>query len=77
MQPDEESSPPTARRVDLVSRHDARRHMTDSLKGGDPAAGSPTATLLRLSPNHGGHLRRLPLREKLARRLRVPPAFVA
>ena len=31
-----------------------------SLKGGDPAAGSPTATLLRLSPNHGVHLRRLP-----------------
>jgi len=29
-------------------------------KGGDPAAGSPTATLLRLSPNRGVHLRRLP-----------------
>src|SRR6201992_1805193 len=28
-------------------------------KGGDPAAGSPTATLLRLSPNHGVYLRRL------------------
>ena len=28
--------------------------------GGDPAAGSPTATLLRLSPNHESHLRRLP-----------------
>jgi hypothetical protein len=32
----------------------------DSLKGGDPAAGSPTATLLRLSPNHRARLRRRP-----------------
>ena len=30
------------------------------LKGGDPAAGSPTATLLRLHPSHRPHLRRLP-----------------
>ncbi len=30
------------------------------LKGGDPAAGSPTATLLRLHPNHGSYLGRLP-----------------
>ena len=29
------------------------------LKGGDPAAGSPTATLLRLHPSHRPHLRRL------------------
>ena len=29
-------------------------------KGGDPAAGSPTATLLRLHPNHGSYLKRLP-----------------
>src|SRR5206468_9972978 len=29
-------------------------------KGGDPAAPSGTATLLRLSPNHRSHLRRLP-----------------
>src|SRR5207244_11357386 len=28
-------------------------------KGGDPAAGSPTATLLRLRPSHRVHLRRL------------------
>src|SRR3989337_3672472 len=28
-------------------------------KGGDPAAGSPTATLLRLHPNHRPYLRRL------------------
>src|SRR6059058_4599738 len=34
----------------------------DLLKGGDPTAGSPTVTLLRLSPHHGFHLRRLPLR---------------
>ena len=26
-------------------------------KGGDPAAGSPTATLLRLSPSHRAHRR--------------------
>ena len=32
-------------------------------KGGDPAAGSPTATLLRLRPSHSARLRRLaPLR---------------
>ena len=31
-----------------------------SLKGGDPAEGSPTATLLRLSPNHRAFRRRLP-----------------
>ena len=30
-------------------------------KGGDPAAGSPTATLLRLHPSHRSLLRRLPL----------------
>src|ERR1700731_1428197 len=38
--------------------------MTFSLKkGGDPAAGSPTATLLRLHPNHEPYLGRLlPLR---------------
>src|SRR6266545_4676676 len=29
-------------------------------KGGDPAAASATATLLRLHPNHESHLRRLP-----------------
>jgi len=29
-------------------------------KGGDPAAGSPTATLLRLRPSHRLDLRRLP-----------------
>ena len=26
-----------------------------TLKGGDPAAGSPTATLLRLHPSHESH----------------------
>ena len=30
------------------------------IKGGDPAAGSPTATLLRLHPSHRPYLRRLP-----------------
>ena len=29
------------------------------LKGGDPATGSPTATLLRLHPNHQADRRRL------------------
>ena len=29
-------------------------------KGGDPAAGSPTATLLRLHPNHSPYLSRPP-----------------
>jgi hypothetical protein len=32
----------------------------DSLKGGDPATASATATLLRLHPNHQSHLRHLP-----------------
>ena len=32
------------------------------LKGGDPAARSRTATLLRLHPNHRPHLRHLPPR---------------
>ena len=31
-----------------------------SLKGGDPAAPSDTATLLRLHPSHRSYLRRLP-----------------
>ena len=34
--------------------------LTSSLKGGDPAAPSWPATLLRLHPNHEPHLRRLP-----------------
>jgi len=29
----------------------AQSHQDNSLKGGDPAAGSPTATLLRLHPS--------------------------
>ena len=45
-------------------RTDTRRPFYSSLrKGGDPAAGSPTATLLRLRPSHCARLRRLgPLR---------------
>jgi hypothetical protein len=46
-----------------------------SEKGGDPAAGSPTATLLRLSPDHRARRGRLP--SMLDRRLRALPAFVA
>ena len=34
--------------------------INSSLKGGDPAAGSPTATLLRLHPSHRPFLRTLP-----------------
>ena len=30
----------------------SRRELDALLKGGDPAAGSPTATLLRLHPSH-------------------------
>ena len=33
---------------------------SNSIKGGDPAAGSPTATLLRLHPSHQPYLRPLP-----------------
>ena len=44
-------------------------------KGGDPAAGSPTATLLRLHPNHRPDRWRLPPKG-LGERLRVRPTFV-
>src|SRR6185437_4003281 len=44
-------------------------------KGGDPAAPSGTATLLRLRPNRQSHLRRLPP-QGLGHRLRVLPTFV-
>lgn len=46
-------------------------------KGGDPAAPSDTATLLRLYPNHWFYLRQLPPLAWLARRLRVPPTLMA
>ena len=42
------------------------------LKGGDPAARSRTATLLRLHPSHEPHLRRLP-----PLRVRPPASGVA
>ena len=35
------------------------------LKGGDPAAGSPTATLLRLHPSHQPHRGERPLKVRL------------
>ena len=41
--------------VDTVSQQ-----YHDSLKGGDPAAASATATLLRLRPSYRPRLRRLP-----------------
>ncbi len=48
-------------------------------KGGDPAAASATATLLRLHPNYQPYLRSLPplrLAQGLAQPLRVEPTFV-
>ena len=44
-----------------------RNTCVDCDKGGDPATGSPTATLLRLHPNHKSYRGNLPL-------LRVGPA---
>src|SRR5882757_443726 len=50
-------------RDDLVRK--SRKCRID--KGGDPATGSPTATLLRLHPNHKSYRRRLsPLRVDVA-----------
>src|SRR4051794_29123019 len=46
-------------------------------KGGDPAAGSPTATLLRLRPSHRARLRRLPPFAGLGHRLRALPTPMA
>ncbi len=43
----------------LASAFLPRRTYSASLKGGDPAAGSPTATLLRLRPSHRARLRPL------------------
>ena len=48
-----------------LERFRLRRAYSRLQKGGDPAAGSPTATLLRLRPSHPARLRRLGL-------LRVP-----
>src|SRR5690606_11187723 len=45
-------------------------------KGGDPAAGSPTATLLRLRPSHRARLRPLPP-QGLGDGLRARPAPMA
>ena len=71
-----------------VGRQEARRkdehgRATDKVtgkaslqKGGVPAAPSGTATLLRLSPNHESHLRRLPPANWLGHRLRVLPTFM-
>jgi hypothetical protein len=41
-------------------------------KGGGPAAGSPTATLLRLSPDHEVRPRHLPLRRVSTATLGAP-----
>ena len=48
-----------------------------SLKGGDPAAPSDTATLLWLHPSRWFYLRQLPPFAGLAHRLRVPPTPMA
>ena len=50
--------------IDRISRS---RSFQDLQKGGDPTAGSPTVTLLRLHPSHQSLFRRLPPR--LAHRL--------
>src|SRR5690606_13467599 len=48
-------------RVDLREPFRSSKDLTRHLqKGGDPAAGSPTATLLRLRPSHRSCLRPLP-----------------
>jgi hypothetical protein len=44
-----------------------------SLKGGDPAAGSPTATLLRLHPSHRPHCGERPRLSTLAYPLKAEP----
>src|SRR5215213_9090361 len=46
--------------VELGFRPSRRTAYSRLQKGGDPAAGSPTATLLRLRPSHRARLRRLP-----------------
>ena len=46
---------PSVRQFDAGARAGAA---PAGVKGGDPAAGSPTATLLRLHPSHQPHLRR-------------------
>ena len=52
-----------ARRATSVVNFQHRSAYSLLRKGGDPAAGSPTATLLRLRPSHYARLRRLgPLR---------------
>ena len=59
------------RRVNLISS------TVFSLKGGDPAAPSDTATLLWLHPSQWFYLRRLPPLARLAHRLWVPPSPMA
>ena len=46
--------------IDRVSRMVRNGHREELQKGGDPAAGSPTATLLRLHPSYRTLLRDLP-----------------
>ena len=63
----------------LLSLHHAKiqvnKKMLLPLKGGDPAPGSPRATLLRLHPSYQSYLGSLPL-EKLAQLLLVQPTPV-
>ena len=53
------------------------RKLTRCSKGGDPAAGSPTATLLRLRPSHLARLRPLGPREGFRHGLRALQASMA
>ena len=60
------NDPELVREGSLTSEHKKKRSdqdvslFCDPLKGGDPAARSRTATLLRLHPNHRPYLRHLP-----------------
>ena len=48
-------------RMEVVTDRQKRsHHLVFLLKGGDPATGSPAATLLRLHPSHEPHRRTLP-----------------
>jgi hypothetical protein len=79
--PVRECCPKNARPVSLFplrrSRSPYPRLLEMLQKGGDPAAGSPTATLLRLRPSHRARLRPLPPLAGLAHGLRALPTPMA
>ncbi len=69
--------PPPGKRAVGFESFRVPRDLTRRSKGGDPAAGSPTATLLRLRPSHRARLRRLPPASGLGHRLRALPTSMA